>query len=281
MSGWESVLALQLRLQAAFKQKTVAVTFRPEQGWDPEHVRLMLGAAEEATGLAEPMFVSVDVMDIWDEARVHFAPEPLRPSDLIMPFGFVLLPRPVSLAPQLNPVRAFVWAAIDDGVTIFGFSDAPRTEGVTVNDSRRFTGAEAEEIFKGVFPWTIATVHNLTFDEAGEGSEHRALQAFWRLAQEFVLSREPLPRARRREVQRLTKGVPVNYVTVLRLRRSKRATVNEQHVDWASRWIVRGHWRNQWYPSEKCHRQRYVPAYIKGPSDKPLRVSDRVVEFIR
>lgn len=52
-------------------------------------------------------------------------------------------------------------------------------------------------------------------------------------------------------------------------------------VDWSCQWIVRGHWRNQWYPSEGRHKQRYVPPYVKGPPDKPLRVTERVVEFVR
>jgi hypothetical protein len=41
-------------------------------------------------------------------------------------------------------------------------------------------------------------------------------------------------------------------------------------VAWTKRWVVSGHWRNQWYPSIGAHRQRYILPYVKGPADKPL-----------
>jgi hypothetical protein len=36
------------------------------------------------------------------------------------------------------------------------------------------------------------------------------------------------------------------------------------------RWYVRGHWRNQWYPSRDEHRPIWIPSYIKGPDGAPL-----------
>jgi hypothetical protein len=37
------------------------------------------------------------------------------------------------------------------------------------------------------------------------------------------------------------------------------------------RWTVRGHWRAQWYPSERAHRLKWIPEYEKGPEDAPLK----------
>ena len=52
-------------------------------------------------------------------------------------------------------------------------------------------------------------------------------------------------------------------------------------VDWQYRWIVNAHWRNQWYPSERRHRTIMIGPFVKGPEDKPLRVSEKVYKWIR
>ncbi len=41
-------------------------------------------------------------------------------------------------------------------------------------------------------------------------------------------------------------------------------------VEWSRRWLVRGHWRNQWYPSEQVHRTIWISPYVKGPEDRPF-----------
>jgi hypothetical protein len=52
--------------------------------------------------------------------------------------------------------------------------------------------------------------------------------------------------------------------------------------DWQYRWITRGHWRNQWYPSLGEHRQIWIAPYVKGPEDKPFKAPDlRVWTFNR
>lgn len=50
----------------------------------------------------------------------------------------------------------------------------------------------------------------------------------------------------------------------------------EARRDWSHRWLVSGHWRNQWYPSEGVHRPIWIDAFVKGPSDAPLLVRPTV-----
>lgn len=41
--------------------------------------------------------------------------------------------------------------------------------------------------------------------------------------------------------------------------------------EYACRWIVRGHWRNQAYgPGHSLRRRQWIPPYVAGPADKPL-----------
>jgi hypothetical protein len=69
---------------------------------------------------------------------------------------------------------------------------------------------------------------------------------------------------------------------VIRLRRPKAKPEGERTVDWSHRWLVRGFWRNQWFPSLGIHRQLWISDYIKGPEDKPLRIKPtRAFELVR
>ena len=42
------------------------------------------------------------------------------------------------------------------------------------------------------------------------------------------------------------------------------------------RWTVRGHWRNQWYPSRQEHRPVWINPHIKGPDGAPLHTAETV-----
>jgi hypothetical protein len=42
-------------------------------------------------------------------------------------------------------------------------------------------------------------------------------------------------------------------------------------------WLVRGHIRNQWYPSKEKHELIWVDPYVKGPEDAPLKPTVRDV----
>lgn len=44
----------------------------------------------------------------------------------------------------------------------------------------------------------------------------------------------------------------------------------ERHIDYQHRWMVQGHWRNQYYRSTRSHSPIFIAAYIKGPDGKPL-----------
>jgi len=76
----------------------------------------------------------------------------------------------------------------------------------------------------------------------------------------------------------IRRHLPPSYIAdpvikIIQLRRRSPATngLEPQSRDYSCRWLVRGHWRNQFYPSSKSHRPRFIPAYVKGPDDKPLK----------
>ena len=81
-----------------------------------------------------------------------------------------------------------------------------------------------------------------------------------------------ISRSARREAQRA--GRPTDdLVTFMILRRptGSRGEPLEQHsVEWKHRWLVNGHLRAQWYPSEQAHRLIWIAPYLKGPADAPM-----------
>jgi hypothetical protein len=89
-------------------------------------------------------------------------------------------------------------------------------------------------------------------------------------------------RAARKRFAREYPGAPERIITLITLRRkSAPAQKPEGTVEWSRRWVVRGHWRKQWYPKTKTHGWKYIYEYIKGPDDKPLVTGRRVFNFRR
>lgn len=95
-------------------------------------------------------------------------------------------------------------------------------------------------------------------------------------------------------------GLEAPDVTVVRLRRHApperpgggahegEAVVGEEGRDAESeaitrthRWVVRGHWRQQLYPSLNDHRAIWIHGYVKGPEDWPLVAGEKVNALLR
>lgn len=80
-------------------------------------------------------------------------------------------------------------------------------------------------------------------------------------------------------------GLP-DMISVVTLRRAFQRNLDSElaeggEVHWSHRWLVEGHWRQQWYPTEVRHRPIWICAYVKGPEDKPLVIKRRVFAAVR
>jgi hypothetical protein len=67
-------------------------------------------------------------------------------------------------------------------------------------------------------------------------------------------------------------------VTYLSVRRGRTTSTSAGGTgrEYSVRWVVRGHWRRQWYPSQNRHIPIWIMDYIAGPEDAPLVVHDKV-----
>lgn len=108
------------------------------------------------------------------------------------------------------------------------------------------------------------------------------LKTTWTLMKQDLASVEDAvyDRPTRRRVERLEKEVPP--VRVITLRHSKASAGNsDTDREYHHRWIVKGHWRQQWYPSRGVHRPVWIAPHIKGPEGAPLIGGEKVYAWTR
>lgn len=247
--------------------------------------------------------------------------EPMRYEDAFIPHGLLVLPEPwysADVHGKTMAQRMFLWRMVEHGCVIVSEDDEAmrytydlNAEGKThpvlrittlshIDDADDYT-AEQEWLIKQLrakgWPWGV--VHTTTIplklihrtsDTRGEGDHKAGWLAFWRVVQKLmgeriVTSERRKPaRAARREAQRF--GFDPGAPRVIELRRHSSHDADPEgervsNVEWTHRWIVRGHWRQQWYPAQQRHKQIWIGAYEKGPDDLPLVIRERVWNWDR
>lgn len=161
-----------------------------------------------------------------------------------------------------------------------------------------FNGGDFDSILNlTVFPCPEASTagHNYHVGIDDLGTEHDSQQWADGLVAHGVafiashvaeLQDAPLMRQERRALERGShNGIERQAVSVIQLRRIARHTNRDGHVehrDWASRWWVSGHWREQPVgPGRALRRPVWIEPYVKGPEDKPLSPRHRVFDIRR
>jgi hypothetical protein len=269
---------------------------------------------------ADPIYVEDEMMTVWEKAAEGFEPEPFEASDLLGPAGFVYLPRPMYLTDLYGKRcawRAFAWGTsllvTTDGKTHSskpGISLSLYSHRDDADDYGNFhRDWEEGTMGEGLVRYPLTLLHldhwaygdrpaelaaEITAEEygragavnamAGFQETWRNIQSLFRLMQQTITT--PVEREAPRATRRRAKRQPdreIKPVTVIQLRRPKKPRQGEERdVDWTHRWLVGGHWRNQWYPTLGIHRQRYIAPYVKGPEDKELRIREkRAWELVR
>lgn len=116
------------------------------------------------------------------------------------------------------------------------------------------------------------------------GSDYplKELVTAWALMQQPIarVSEAEFDRATRRRLQR--EKIEPKPVRVITLRRPKSTSDHgDGDREYRHQWIVRGHWRQQWYPARKVHRPVWIAPHVKGPEGAPLLGGDKVYTWTR
>lgn len=69
-----------------------------------------------------------------------------------------------------------------------------------------------------------------------------------------------------------------SMIRVVMLRRAVgSSSQGESHREYSCQWVVRGHWRQQYYPSKGERSPKWIMPYVKGPDDMPLKAPSQTI----
>lgn len=241
----------------------------------PVMSKLVLIAARSA----DLWWCSRDVKELVDNASATMPPQPLAVDDPPSPSGLMFMEAPFIDDDGWDTsgkvaTNAFLWFT--------GYSRAKEGDGsgrVLHVVSLSWCGPSIGWIAPGVETWPVGETQDDTECESDRADRAR-IATVWTIARQERLvpqcSVVPGRPALRRVV---AAGLPPESGTVRTLdirRPSGGGTSGSEGRDYSHRWIVNGHWRNQWLPSRKTHRAQWIAPYVKGPEDKPLIVREDV-----
>lgn len=103
------------------------------------------------------------------------------------------------------------------------------------------------------------------------------MRAAWLLMQQPLAETSDMQpdRAVRKRLRRIAREPAA--VRLIELRRPKSSGgPGDGDREYHHQWIVRGHWRQQWYPARQVHRPVWIAPHIKGPEGAPLLGGEKV-----
>lgn len=85
-----------------------------------------------------------------------------------------------------------------------------------------------------------------------------------------IPTRAPRPYVRQMKRAGILEVPDIQVITLRAHEQQVYAASEASGVEWTHRWIVRGHWRDQWYPRMQLHLPKWISPYVKGPDGTPL-----------
>ncbi|MFF8574029.1 hypothetical protein ACQPXT_01425 [Streptomyces sp. CA-100214] len=201
--------------------------------------------------------------------------------DLPTPTGVLIFEQPPQLlqGPDLDgePVRIHgaTWAAGDDGeggyVWITPIAEQAGHSHLMLGGPVLIPFAMADYLA------SVGRVGHLTREKNLFDYLITTLRAVWLLMQQPVTEETELQpdRAVRKRLRRV--GREPASVRLITLRRPKCGNgQGDGDREYHHQWIVRGHWRQQWYPARQVHRPVWIAPHVKGPEGAPLIGGEKV-----
>lgn len=279
-----------------------------EQEWAETLVR----AIPSVLWQADPIYVTPEMMSLLEASWPSYEPEPLRAEDLLVPAGFVWLPRPVQtidIQGKRMAHRAFAWAQAlghrgsdsKPGIVLFSFA-APDDPDEYKEEIVAERGGDYITEYREFFGQAVALGHMTTvwYGEDWIQGERDAIDFAMDVDGEPIeidpvkavaanLSIAQLVGAMWRLLnQQIAVGMRQRPARAAR-HRSERAGYDEKYVTVVTLRRPKGHtgehrevdWSHRWIVSghwrwqpykDGTHRQIWIAPFVKGPDDKPLVV---------
>lgn len=259
-------------------------------------------AAAESKRLAGDLFyVGADMVELAQHAVKTLPPFKLTPEDLPSKSGFIVFETPVGTvkqdlikdrfldavaAPKEYSISAASWGHFDTrrgntGAWVSWYSDQRALDQPAAGWPTRFVFDHEHVVPFGLegAPF-VDPFHGEVLDAAPPLLD--MLRVTWLLMAQPIATDERVEtyRAARRRLERA--GHEPAAVRVIRLRRAQHAaSAGGSEREYQHTWIVRGHWRQQWYASRGVHRPVWIAPHVKGPEGAPLLGGEKVHAWVR
>lgn len=285
--------------------KTGKQSMRPMWLSDSLAAAHLASAEAKRVADAELFHVTEGMTDLARVAAHSFPECGLMPEDLPSPSGFVVFASPLewielatpsfvktSLAAVEFPIMAASWSHFNARSKFA--DDGPGLGGVWItwytspNEHRPGTGYHWPHRLvidnEGYLPFRPDPVPNAKVTENRLTVATLALWSVWTLMNQPIATAETatFDRSSARRVTRELGAVP--EVRIIQLRRRKddvERADQDGSREYQHQWVVRGHWRQQWYPAREVHRPIWIAPHVKGPEGAPLIGGERVYTLKR
>ncbi len=254
---------------------------------------------------AEMFFVGADMADLAIAAAESLPSFGIAAADIPSEYGFIVFAKPIKTvgtpedeyddlthicaaawgpSPYPSPAGA-VWISwYSDKLTNYAGIDPRRNmpeivKRVDVNSFGRLAYDNEENV-----PFGAEIMVGSLDGEVMEKPENAwaQLKTAWLLMQQPVTTTTDaqFDRAERRRLAR--QKLDDKPVRVINLRRRAHASASgESDREYHHQWIVRGHWRQQWYATREVHRPVWIAPHIKGPEGAPMLGGEKVHAWTR
>lgn len=259
-------------------------------------------AAEIRRMSRETFWVSSEMTQLACAAAPSMPSFVIEEHDLPSLYGFMYFSNPIAMTetpaatgePLAAPVTACSWGPVyakDGNALWIGFY----TQTGTAEDLYRFRGyaslkdaAYARSLVPRLMYETEVViplsrdVNEFAHPGLLVDTAVRVIRAVWSLMQQPLADQHDLDpdRATRKRLRR--SGQDPAPVRVIELRRPRSGGRSESEPgNYHHQWIVRGHWRQHWYPKRQVHRPVWIAPHVKGPEGAPLIGGEKVYTLKR
>ena len=254
---------------------------------ESEVVRMRWRYEIQTLGSADMFYVTHAMTELARAASRSLPTFAVQPEDLPSRSGLTVFERPLKdgiryLDGPSFPVRGILWSVFDGSVGCTPYLYASDLQEL-VPDSPLASLRQGPRLMcmaNHMFGTPIGMDRELPDWEAD--SLFPLLLSTWLLMRQSLsqVLDVALDRAARKRARRV--GQEVKPVRVIELRRPQSADAQAAgESSYHHQWIVRGHWRQHWYPKRQVHRPVWIAPHIKGPEGAPLIGGEKVYALKR
>jgi len=239
---------------------------------------------------ADLYYASSEMVSLAKAAAKSIPDFRLEPEDLPSRAGLIVFegsPAALGFAGNAVATRAACWShhpSGDGAVLVSRYADRREMAPIIAANTRYrqpYQEPALTYVHGGEMSWLFGDNDDVTPEESGPVFS-QILRAMWLLMQQPLALVEDAQYKRhdRRRLER--ERLQAERVRVIKLRRATGSDGRgESDREYHHQWIVRGHWRQQYYPSRDVRRPVWIAPHIKGPEGAPLIGGEKVYAWTR